>query len=190
MSLFSESDLKYLQKKGISKDKIRDQLDTFRAGIPFVKLEKAAVIGDGISKFSQSEEEALVFEYDNLKSGLSLLKFVPASGAASRMFKSLFNFLDAYNPSEEKLEAYFERTSDHALKVFFERLEDFPFYEIIKNRIEGKAKTEGEAVYFFVKELLSKEGLNYGFYPKGLLPFHDTGCNSFRRAFKGRSYVC
>ena len=172
MSLLSESDLEQLSKKGISKDKVRDQLETFREGIPFVNLEKAAVVGDGISKFSAAEEEALIAEYDKLKSGLSLLKFVPASGAASRMFKALFNFLDVYNPSEEKLDAYFERTEDAALKVFSERLEDFPFYAIIKEKIEGKVKTEGEAIYLFVKELLSEEGLNYGFYPKGLLLFH------------------
>lgn len=172
MSLLSEKDLEQLSNKGISKDKVRDQLETFREGIPFVHLEKAAVIGEGISKFSSAEEEALIVQFDKAKAGLSLLKFVPASGAASRMFKALFSFLEVYNPSEEKLEAYFERTEDTDLKVFSERLEDFPFYDIIKDRIGGKAKTEGEAVHLFVKELLSEEGLNYGFYPKGLLPFH------------------
>ncbi len=173
MSLLSEKDLEQLRNKGISRDKVRDQLETFREGIPFVNLEKAAVIGDGISKFSPIEEDALIAEFDRLKSGLSLLKFVPASGAASRMFKALFNFLEAYNPSEEKLDVYFERTGDTDLKVFSEKLEDFPFYKIIKERIGGKAKNEGEAIYLFVKELLSEEGLNYGFYPKGLLPFHE-----------------
>ncbi|MFK7811165.1 MAG: DUF4301 family protein [Maribacter sp.] len=173
MNVLSESDLEQLSKKGISKDKVRNQLETFREGIPFVNLEKAAVIDDGISKFSSSEEEALIAEFDRLKTGLSLLKFVPASGAASRMFKALFNFLNVYNPSEEKLEAYFERRGDTALQLFSERLAEFPFYRIIKDKIGGKVKTEGEAVYLFVQELLSEDGLNYGFYPKGLLPFHE-----------------
>ena len=173
MSQLSEIDLKQLNKKGISNDKVQDQLETFQEGIPFVNLEKAAVIGDGISKFSPEEEETLIAEFDSLKSGLSLLKFVPASGAASRMFKALFNFLDVYNPSKEELEAYFERTGDSALKVFSENLEDFPFYDLIKDKIGGvEAKNKGEVTYLFVKELLSEEGLNYGFYPKGLLQFH------------------
>ncbi|MFK7812660.1 MAG: DUF4301 family protein [Maribacter sp.] len=173
MSLLSEKDLEQLKNRGISREKVRDQLETFREGIPFVSLKEAAVIGNGISKFSPSEEETLISEFDRAKSGLSLLKFVPASGAASRMFKALFSFLEAYDPSEEKLNDYFERTEDKDLKVFSERMEDFPFYGIIKDRIGGKANTEGEAVHLFIKELLSEEGLNYGFYPKGLLPFHE-----------------
>ena len=97
MSLLSEKDLEQLHSKGISKNKVRNQLETFREGIPFVHLEKAAVIGDGILKFSTDEEQALISEFNKLKTGLNLLKFVPASGAASRMFKALFNFLEAYN---------------------------------------------------------------------------------------------
>lgn len=173
MSLLSENDLEHLQNKGISKDQVRDQLEIFQEGIPFVNLENAAVVGDGISKFSPAEEETLIVEFEKSKAGLSLLKFVPASGAASRMFKALFNFLEVYNPSEEKLDAYFERSGDKDLMAFTDRLEDFPFYGIIKNRIGGKEKTDGEAVHLFIKELLSEEGLNYGFYPKGLLPFHE-----------------
>ena len=172
MSLLSEEDLEQLRAKGISKDKVRDQLEIFRDGIPFVHLEKAAVIGEGISKFSALEEEDLIADFDKLRTSLSLLKFVPASGAASRMFKALFNFLDAYDPSEENLSDYFTRTEDKDLKVFSERLEDFPFYDILKDKVSGKSISEGGALHLFVNELLSEEGLNYGFFPKGLLPFH------------------
>lgn len=172
MSVLTEEDLELLQKKGVAKDTLRNQLETFREGIPFVNLEKAAVVGSGISKFTDSEEDELIAEFEKAKQGLSLLKFVPASGAASRMFKALFGFLEAYSPSEEKLVAYFERTDDKALKTFSARLEDFPFYSKVQERIGGNAGTEGEVLHLFVKELLSEKGLNYGFYPKGLLPFH------------------
>ena len=137
--------------------------------------QKAAVVGDGISKFSPSEEEELVANFKASKSSFPLLKFVPASGAASRMFKALFNFLDAYHPSEEDLKAYIERTDDSAIKQFSERITDFPFYDLVQKRIAGTYTTKGEEVHLFVKELLSEEGLNYGFYPKGLLPFHTYG---------------
>jgi len=172
MSLLSEKDLELLQKKGITRDKVRDQLETFREGIPFVNLESAAVIGNGISKFSIEEEEALIAEFNRLKTGLSLLKFVPASGAASRMFKALFNFLETYNPSEERLDAYFERTGDTHLKKFHEGMSHLPFLTKIVHRIGNKFESEGHELYAFIEELLSEKGLNYGFYPKGLLPFH------------------
>jgi len=175
MSTFSENDLEVLKTKGIPMEKVRDQIDTFREGIPFVNLEKAGVVGDGILKYTKDEEQQLITKFDQEKAGLSLLKFVPASGAASRMFKALFNFLEAYNPSEEKLESYFERTGDNDLKVFAENLKEFPFYDKVHARIAGKSEDEGEKVYLFVKELLAENALNYGFYPKGLLPFHHYG---------------
>jgi hypothetical protein len=172
MSTFTESDLHLLKAKGIFIEKVRDQIDTFREGIPFVNLQKAGVVGDGILKFSSDEEQQLIATFNKEKKGLSLLKFIPASGAASRMFKALFNFLEAYDPSEEQLEIYFERTGDKDLKVFSESLKKFPFYEIVQERIAGKSNSKGEEVFLFVKELLSDNALNYGFYPKGLLPFH------------------
>ncbi len=84
MKLLSEKDLKQLTKKGVPQEKVLDQIETFKEGIPFVDLEKAAVVGDGISKFPPSEEEELISRFDAAKNRLSLLKFVPASGAASR----------------------------------------------------------------------------------------------------------
>ena len=178
MSTFSESDLQLLETKGISIEKVRNQIETFREGIPFVNLEKAGVVGDGVLKHAADEEQQLIAKFDREKTGISLLKFVPASGAASRMFKALFNFLESYDSSKEKLESYFERTDDKDLKVFSENLKEFPFYEIVNARITGKSNSEGEEVYLFVKELLSENALNYGFYPKGLLPFHNYGSST------------
>lgn len=172
MNQFSESDIQLLETKGISKTKVREQIETFEDGIPFVKLVKAAVVDDGISNFSAAAEKRIIAEFEKSQKGLSLLKFVPASGAASRMFKALFNFLDAFVPSNEDLDTYFERTNDTALKVLSEKIKALPFYDIVQERIKGRASTEDEALYHFIKELLSEDGLNYGFYPKGLLPFH------------------
>jgi len=139
MSGITEIDLQLLAQKGISQEKVRTQIETFKEGIPFVDLEKAAIVGDGIAKFSSSEEEEFVQNFEASKSSLALLKFVPASGAASRMFKALFNFLDAYNSSEESLTSYIERTNDSAIKQFSERISDFPFYDLVQSRIAGKA---------------------------------------------------
>lgn len=175
MNVLLENDLKQLDAKGVSKQKVLEQIETFKEGIPFVNLEKAAVVGDGISKFTPSEEENLINKFDADKNDLVLLKFVPASGAASRMFKALFNFLDAYDPTKESLEDYFNRTGDKEIERFSEGLGDFPFYKQVEERIAGTFTSRGEQLHRFIKELLSEEALNYGFYPKGLLPFHNYG---------------
>nr|WP_299170973.1 DUF4301 family protein [uncultured Allomuricauda sp.] len=172
MSNLSQQDLAQLESKGIPKEKVENQIETFKAGIPFVKLQKAAVVSDGILKFSEDEHKELVRFFEDERGSMDLLKFVPASGAASRMFKAMFNFLDSYVASKEKLSDYIERTGDTAVKQFSDNLEKFPFYGLIMERISGKSKTKDEEVYLFVKEMLVSEGLNYGFYPKGLLPFH------------------
>jgi hypothetical protein len=178
MSQLTEKDLKQIASKGIAKEKVRSQIEIFEDGIPFVNLVNAAVVGDGIKKFTVREQRSLITKFEKSKEKLALLKFVPASGAASRMFKALFNFLDSFDPSKESLKKYFERTKDTDLKVFYEGLKKFPFYTIVQDRIKGKASNENEELYLFVKEMMSEDALNYGFYPKGLLPFHSYGDHS------------
>jgi hypothetical protein len=175
MMELTEKDKKQLAAKGISENKVIGQIETFNEGIPFVHLKRAAVVGDGIYRFSKEEEKELVATYTKNSKQLDVLKFVPASGAASRMFKALFSFLDAYNPKEETLDAYIERTKDRDIKVFADDLEKFPFYADVKSRLTLKGGSVGGEVYAFVKELLDENSLNYGFYPKGLLPFHQYG---------------
>ncbi len=175
MIKFSEKDNQQLISKGIAKDKVLGQIESFKEGIPFVNLDKAAIVTEGISKFSDDEEKELVDNFENSKKDLTLLKFVPASGAASRMFKAFFSFLEKYDPKEESIEDYFSRTEDKAVKTFLDGMKDLPFYEIIEKRIKGKATTKGEELYLFIEDMLRDTGLNYGFYPKGLLPFHNYG---------------
>lgn len=171
----TEADIELLEDKGISKNKVLDQIETFQNGIPFVKLVGAAVVGKGILKFSADAEEELVERFDRGRKNVSLLKFVPASGAASRMFKALFNFLERFNSSKESLEAYIERTNDTDIERFAVGLEDFPFYQLVKNRITETPSSKGQEVFLFVREMMSQDALDYGFYPKGLLPFHNYG---------------
>ncbi len=175
MTAFSSSDNQQLLDKGIQKEKVLDQIETFKEGIPFVHLEKAAIISDGILKFSPTEEKELVSIFDKLKAKKALLKFVPASGAASRMFKALFNFLESFDPSKESLKTYLDRTGDKDIEAFVEGIKNFPFHDKIEKRISGTAKSKDEEVYLFVREMLAEDKLNYGFYPKGLLPFHKYG---------------
>lgn len=173
--VFTENDLGLLKAKGIKKEKVRNQVGIFKEGIPFVQLVQAATIGEGICKFTVREQRSLVKLFDSKKDQASLLKFVPASGAASRMFKALFNFLDAFDHSKETFDEYVERTNDAELQVFRKGLKNLPFYEMVQKRIKGLAANNDEELYLFVKEMMSDDALNYGFYPKGLLPFHNYG---------------
>ena len=88
----SPKDLEQLDSKGISKEKVNNQIQTFKEGIPFVQLSQAAVVGNGILRFSEKEQLDLLQYFEDNRKELELLKFVPASGAASRMFKAMFNF--------------------------------------------------------------------------------------------------
>lgn len=171
---FSQKDLKQLERKGISKERVIAQMHTFQAGIPFVPLVRAAVVSDGILRLSAEEQQQLVRHFEATCNTLKLLKFVPASGAASRMFAPLFHFLENYTPSQNTLSAYVEQTGNTAIQTFAAGIEQLPFYNTIAKRSSGKA-ADKEAVYHFVREMLSGAGRGYGGYPKALLPFHRYG---------------
>lgn len=175
MIQFTDKDQQQFAEAGISEEKVLKQITTFEEGIAMICLEKEAVVYSGILKFTEEENKALIQYFEKAIKDIDVLKFIPASGAASRMFKSLFNFLESFDPKQETLDDYVERTGDTAIEVFFADQSLLPFAGIVNDRIQGKAASVEEGYHLFVKELLSEGGLNYGFYPKGLLPFHNYG---------------
>ena len=175
MNPFSKEDQACLSEKGITPEKVRQQMETFHQGIPFVNLSKAAVVGDGIIQLSGEQQDHLQKHYNEHKNKLRVLKFIPASGAASRMFKDLFAFLGDFNPDTSSLTDFLNRPGQMAIKEFYEGLERFPFYDEIFEAVSANTGSEGEMLYNFVSQMLTESGANYGFYPKGLLPFHRYG---------------
>ena len=177
--MFNSEDLNLLAKKGITTEQVKQQLQSFKDGFPFLELDAAASIGNGVLLPTEKEiDEYIKVWEDYCKGGHTITKFVPASGAASRMFKDLFGFLDA---------DYDTPTTDFE-KKFFNNIEDFAFYKdldaaCIKN--EGKSIAqlmEAGAYKTIVANLLEKKGLNYGASPKGVLKFHkydDSGPTSY-----------
>lgn len=165
----TESDNFYLDKRGITPEQLQKQLDIFEKGFPYLELSAAASVEKGIMVIPPDAEQKYLDSWDEYKAtSKKIIKFVPASGAASRMFKDLFEFLDA---------PYDAPTSDFE-KIFFDNMVKFAFYEDLNKmclRNEGKdIKTLlSENKYkVVVKNLLKAEGLNYGSLPKGLLKFH------------------
>jgi hypothetical protein len=162
--MFTEKDYQQIAKQGIPIETIQQQISHFVNGFPYLKVLKAATVGDGIVRVEENELEALVKAFDAQANQVSLLKFVPASGAATRMFKALFAFKD-------------EGKSDKSIVEFSERLRDFAFFEDLQTIMatEGGAIEADMAAGEFRKiadYLLTGKGLDYGNLPKGLLKFH------------------
>ena len=161
-----------LAKKGISEKEIKAQLKCFEEGFPFLKLKAAASVQHGIACFSVAEENSYIENWKKYTTGShSIVKFVPASGAASRMFKDLFAFLDA-----DRMEP---KTSFEL--QFFEKIANFAFFSelnevCLKNEKKSIEQLLQEKQYrVVVSNLLDEKGLNYGALPKGLLLFHSDG---------------
>lgn len=168
MTQFTTQDQVQIQAQGILPEQIDRQIQYFIDGFPFLNVIKAATISDGVIRIPDEQLTAYLRRYDEAAHEKSIVKFVPASGAATRMFKSLFAGLDG--------------KFDKATEEFFTRLPDFAFYNSLRKvlSIHGvdldKAVAGGltdtatrQTVLHF---LLSEDGLDYGSLPKGLLKFH------------------
>lgn len=159
-----------LQQKGITEEQIDAQLQSFRDGFPYLKLRAAASVGNGILSLTADEVKQYIKAWDDYKAeGHHITKFVPASGAASRMFKDMFEFVDGPNdvpttPFEKK---------------FFDNIHDFAFFQALDDSCQVN---EGMGVDALMEEgnykavvanMLGENGLCYGQLPKGLLQFHS-----------------
>ena len=163
--MLTHEDKELLAKKGISEEKIAEQLACFEKGFPFLKLSAAA----SVMLATEADQQRYLAAWDAYKEGdKKIVKFVPASGAASRMFKNMFEFLGA---------DYDVPTTDFE-KKFFDHIHNFAFYNDLnaacmdntgKNIDALIAEKNYKAV---VANLLEAAGLNYGSLPKGLLKFH------------------
>ena len=167
--MLSQDDLKQIAGKGITEAQVATQLEEFKQGFPFLKLEAAAGIGNGIAAPDGEERSKYIDAWNAYKAeGKKIVKFVPASGAASRMFKDMFAFL---NGDHDEPQTDFE-------KKYFDNIDKFAFYDeldaaCLKNEGKGIKQLMAEGNYkAVVANMLEGKGLNYGQLPKGLLLFH------------------
>jgi len=165
MMNFSAQDLNQIEDKGISITDLEDQIQKFKKGTPFVELTSAATVNNGILRLDGENKRKLIHYYNDHKDSLSITKFVPASGAATRMFKFLFEYLE----EPAKTNALIDR--------FFEHIKCFPFYNILMKNLplyyeDYKHLEQEHQQLAIVTTLLDLDKLNLASYPKGLLPFH------------------
>ncbi|MFP9113145.1 DUF4301 family protein [Flavobacterium sp. RHBU_3] len=175
------TDFMQIYRRGISMDKVQHQLSIFTNGIAKINLDRPAVIGDGITLLQKEEAQSLAEFFDTKKDNYKLKKFVPASGAATRMFKFLHDFMSGYDPAKETINSYVNRVKDNSLPVFLLGLERFPFYKEIAAEaekhiscpdMENENLREDARHYSFIKTMMSEEHFDYANKPKGILPFH------------------
>ena len=157
--MFNANDRQQLADLGIKESVVLQQISNFKEGFPFSSLLKPAVVGDGLISLSSAEAEKMASLYDANTGKLDVLKFVPASGAATRMFKDNYSFWNELNAGVSP-EVLFNKYPD--VKHFFENLEKFPFHEDL-DRISGNSlknllqnKEYATILEFFVDE----KGLN------------------------------
>ena len=165
--MFTTNDEKLLQSKGISLETVNAQIEKFKSGFPFLDIKSAASVSNGIMAIDN--EDFYLNEWEQYLNGeQEIVKFVPASGAASRMFKDLFEFADSSENEQNKFIAY-----------FFENIEKFAFYTDLNDVcLTNKGKNISELMQIgehksIIRNLLLVDGLNYGALPKGLLKFHN-----------------
>ncbi|MEL6650685.1 MAG: DUF4301 family protein [Bacteroidota bacterium] len=161
--MFSEQDLTQFQSLGISTEQVEAQINNFKSGFPYLNIKKAATVGDGIIRLSGDQVDTYVRQYEAAFGERQVCKFVPASGAASRMFKALFAALNA--PGEPL---------SPALQDFFTRIRDFAFADTLDKALDGKLDelVASQSYTPILAALLTDGGMDYGALPKGLLEFH------------------
>jgi hypothetical protein len=178
--MFTDKDIAQINEHGLSESKVKQQIKNFVQGFPPAELQRPATEGDGISKLTDQEINNFTEIYDKASTSKEIVKFVPASGAATRMFKNLFAFHAAYDGSDEAYDKMIQNQGKGSAFEFFKHLEDFAFYEDLREEFKksGIALEEAHLKRQY-KEILDyfllDKGLNYGSLPKGLLKFHKYG---------------
>jgi nicotinamide riboside kinase len=175
---FSSHDFIQIYNYGIPIETIENHLDIFKKGISKSILDRPATAGDGIMRLSDEEFLQHARYFDGRRTGLKLEKFVPASGAASRMFKFLNEFLNEFDVENETINAYINRKNALNLNIFLAGKEKFPFFKIIIERLfelypDAATWERSKRNYHFIKLMLGPGFFDFCNKPKGVLPFHS-----------------
>ena len=168
--MLNEKDHQLIDKKGITPADISLQVQRFESGFPRLKIHSVATVGNGIMRLNDKDLNHFIKIWKERPAGISIEKFVPASGAASRMFKNMFAFVTSGRT---------EPTTDFE-KQYFNEINHFAFHTALNKACQRRygagitqLMEEGRWVDI-VKAMLEPEGLNYGFLPKALLKFHKA----------------
>ncbi len=169
---FSEADLKQIERLGLSRGDLLRQESLHRKGVEPLSLLRPCTVGDGVRRLTPEEWTDLLSEQQVAQAEGRFQKFVPASGAATRMFADWVAYQKRRDSTGQT-----SRADDAAIDDFFSSLERFAFYpELISRCVEqGLKLEEGMEVggrELILRQILDPQGLNFPALPKGMIPFH------------------
>lgn len=175
---FNSLDFCQLYKEKICFKNIQNHVDKIKKGANPAKLNRISAIGDGILSFSENEILEFSQIFDEAKDNLKITKFIPASGAATRMFQFLQEFIADFDYQKETLNNYINRKKAKNLNLFFLTLNKFPFYGDLMKKIRENLPNydtldRNNRAFVIVDFLISSKGLNYATLPKAVIPFHQ-----------------
>lgn len=174
--MFSQKDLQQIRTKGISIDEINQQIRHFQQGFPPADITMPATPGKGIMLLTEGDQQHYKDVFLDNAPDFRISRFVPASGAASRMFKALYEALEVMQGKPLKKQKDLVREHKE-IRKFFKKLGKYPFYEDLDQPDE-------ESPAGILNQLLGADGLGYGNLPKGLLKFHKYSESDRRTAFE------
>lgn len=169
---------------GISIKDIVKQLEIFSSGALFTRIQRPCRINDGIKLFNDADKDNLLQNYNSAAGENRLIKFVPASGAATRMFKNILAYLsenDSIEKASHNQDAQSNSNTDY-IHHFINNIQNFAFYKKLKSVLIRDNISE-EDVNLVLKRVIDETGLNYANYPKGAILFHSYG-GEYRTAFE------
>lgn len=174
--MLESKDLDFINKKGIELNSFKSHIHNFKKGFPHSILDSAATIGNGILRFTDQEANALVDFFNTHSAERATLKFVPASGAASRMFKHLFEYRDQL--SDNCTNKALTDEGFNSVAYFFKHLNEFAFFSDLEDLMKENEHNlveclENKNHKVIIDQLLNIEGLQYASLPKALLKFHN-----------------
>lgn len=175
--MFTEKDLQQINSKDIKIEKVNEQIENFKKGFPFINLFAAATKEHGLKALTDEEINNYLELYEQTMSDKKIIKFVPASGAASRMFKHLFEFKSKYQPNKDGLLLFNSDTGFNSVFYFINNLNKLAFFDDLKlvmanDGLELEDELLKKNYHTILDYILDDEGLGYAKLPKGLLKFH------------------
>ena len=179
-TLFNDRDLRDIRERGMTPEEVLAQVEQFRKGFPFCLLDRPCTVGDGIVALSPGEISRLSQVHAGAAGAGRVMEFVPASGAASRMFKSLLSVHGRAGVGEElSLTAGDGKAGpeERDFLEFIRGIRKYAFYDSLRSAMAGdgldlEAELRSGRHKAVLDYLLTSRGLNLSELPKGLIRFH------------------
>lgn len=154
MTEFSTPDTEQIKTHGLTPEIVAQQLADFVRGFPYANITRPATVGDGITELSDPDIARYAEKYTAAQATKKIVKFVPASGAATRMFCDLFEFLNT-------------GTMNDVTRRVLDNLDKFAFWDDLRQFLPDTPTDRDK-----IACMLTNAGLDYGNLPKGLIAFH------------------